>query len=83
VAQEFVSRSIWTHQSRLGRVEQGFGEKKDVFCFADIFVVQKDKMLNWVEEVSGKRMAADTRKNFVRGAKELDLVYSGESCVFR
>lgn len=34
-------------------------------------------MVSWVEEASGKRMASETRKNFVRGAKELDLVYSG------
>lgn len=34
-------------------------------------------MVSWVENVSGKAMDTSVRKNFVRGAKEVDLVYSG------
>ena len=34
-------------------------------------------MVAWVEDVSGKSMDDVLRKNFIRGAKELDLVYSG------
>lgn len=36
-------------------------------------------MVNWVEQVTGKSMDPEVRKNFVRGAKEVDLVYSGLS----
>ncbi len=50
---------------RFGRINRAWEE------------ASKDNMVSWVEEVSGKHMNPETRKNFVRGAKELDLVYSG------
>jgi len=50
---------------RFGRINRAWEE------------ASKDNMVAWVEEVSGKHMQPETRKNFVRGAKELDLVYSG------
>jgi glutamate dehydrogenase (NAD(P)+) len=42
---------------RFGRINRAWEESS------------KDNMVSWVEEVSGKHMNAETRKNFVRGAK--------------
>lgn len=50
---------------RFGRINRAWEEES------------KHNMVSWVEEVSGKHMNPQTRKAFVRGAKEVDLVRSG------
>jgi len=50
---------------RFGRINRAWEEQS------------KSDMVAWVEDVSGKSMDDVLRKNFIRGAKELDLVYSG------
>ena len=50
---------------RFGRINRAWEQKS------------KTDMVEWVEKVSGNSMDDKTRANFTRGAKEIDLVYSG------
>jgi glutamate dehydrogenase (NAD(P)+) len=50
---------------RFGRINRAWEEKS------------KHDMVNWVEGVTEKKMDPEARRKFIRGAKEVDLVYSG------